>query len=199
MRRALCLTALVLAASPATAKAQGTADSPAQEVDAYFRAVGEYFGVADSEIDILREWELPPDEIPVVLFVAGRVGVSPEALVGLRRSGDGWGEIVSRYGLGAEVLHVPIPEGAPAGRLQELYELLESTPVSQWGTVALDADAVVALVNLRFLVHVSGLASEEVLRRLGPNLGFVELYVILATNRGEVEGEAGTAGLVPRP
>ena len=167
MRRTICLIASVLAGYPGTAVAQDAPESPPQAVGAYFRAVGEYFGVTASEIDILGDWELPPEEIPVVLFVATRVGVSPEALVGLRRSGDGWGEIVKRYGLGADVLYLPIPQGASAGRLQGLYDHLSSTPVNGWGEVALDADAVVTLVNVRLLVHVSGLTPVEVLQTIG--------------------------------
>ena len=80
-RTAVVWVALALA----VAGAEAQEPEAAQEV--YFRAVGEFFDVPSFELEILRDWSLPPDEIPVILFIAQRAGVLPEALVALRRGG----------------------------------------------------------------------------------------------------------------
>ena len=90
IRRILAL-AFVVASTAGAAEGQDTAGP-------YFRAVAEFFGVSAEEVDILREWRLDAQEVPVVLFVAGRSGVSPEALAQLRRSGRGWADLSARYG-----------------------------------------------------------------------------------------------------
>ena len=59
----------------------------------YFRSVARYFSLPASEVSILAEWEIAPDEVPVVLFVARRSGVSPEAVVALRDSGQSWASL----------------------------------------------------------------------------------------------------------
>ena len=85
--------------------------------DAYFRAVAEFFSMAAAEVAILSEWSLPSDEVPVVLFVARRAGVSPDALVALRRSGSPWAQLIGRYHLGAGHFHVPLAASADPGRI----------------------------------------------------------------------------------
>ena len=104
-----------------------------------------------SELEILREWSLPPDEIPVILFVADRTGVVPEALVALRRSGESWTRLAERYGVGAPELHVPVPDQAATGPLTSVYQSFRDLPASRWREIPLAAEDIVALVNLRLL------------------------------------------------
>jgi len=172
----LALASVGIAAGDLGASAQEPPSSGHDAVEGYFHAVTDYFGVARSEIDILRDWKLPPEEIPVVLFVASQAGVSTDALVGLRRSGDDWGQIAHRYGLGANAFHVAIPDDAPTGRLDGFYKLIRSTPMSDWDELELEADTVIALVNLRLLAQVSGLTPCEIWSQAGESTGFVELW-----------------------
>src|SRR5690606_23901931 len=100
----------------------------AHEREAYFRAVAEYFALPPDEVAILGSWDLPPDEIPVVLFVAARAGVSPEALTALRESGASWASLASRYRIGAAQLHVPLSRSPDGGALAETYRRYAATP-----------------------------------------------------------------------
>jgi hypothetical protein len=168
-------TALVVIAMGSLAQGAAAQDRPDAEA-AYFRAVAEFFRVPASEMAIMRDWRLPADEIPVVLFVANRAGVSPEALAALRRSGQGWHDLASRYGVGADALHVPIPENASAGRLEGVYERFRSTSTGEWSDVVLASDDVVALVNVRLLSQTLGVPPAEILRRAGTSTSFVALY-----------------------
>ena len=168
IRRILAL-AFVVAATAGAAESQDAADP-------YFRAVAEFFGVSAEEVDILREWRLDAQEVPVVLFVAGRAGVSPEALAQLRRSGRGWNDLSARYGLDASHFHVPLREGADAHALAATYERYRSMPASEWRTIALNDREIVILVNVRMVAQTLRLPPGEVLAAQATTPSFVDLY-----------------------
>ena len=169
-RTAVLWVALALVATGAEAQEPDVAQ------EAYFRAVGEFFDVPMSELEILRDWSLPPDEIPVILFVADRAGVVPEALVALRRSGESWTRLAERYGVGAPELHVPVPDQAATGPLTSVYQSFRDLPASRWREIPLAAEDIVALVNLRLLSQTLGVSPAEVLSRTGSTGSFVQLY-----------------------
>jgi len=169
--RALFLLATVsLAAGASDAQEQSGAER------AYFRAVARYFQLPESEVEILANWDLPADEIPVLLFVARRAGVSAEALVALRESGRSWTELSERYQIGARALHVPLHDVSSAGRLSGVYESFGSTPVDRWGDIRLSSDDIVALVNVRVLSQSLGMSPDDIARRTASSGSFVELY-----------------------
>lgn len=131
-------------------------------LEAYYRAVGDHFRVSAQEVRNLSEWRLEPDEVPVVLFLAERGGISADALVALRRGGRGWGELAMRYDVGADDFHVPV-SAAAAGPLSGTYERYASTPPGAWPTMPLSDDEVVGLVNLRVLSAATGASPARVL------------------------------------
>ena len=152
------------------------AQEPDAAQEAYFRAVAEFFDVPSFELEILRDWSLPPDEIPVILFIADRAGVVPEALVALRRSGESWARLAERYGVGAPELHVPVPDQAATGPLTSVYQSFRDLPTSRWREIQLAPEDIVALVNLRLLSQTLGVSPAEVLSRAGSTDSFVQLY-----------------------
>jgi hypothetical protein len=133
----------------------------------------------EAEVSILAHWDLPPDEIPVVLFVARRAGVSPAALVALRESGRSWTGLAASYNIGGNTLHVPLRDPASAGALTGAYERFRDTPVEEWGSVRLEEPEIIALVNVRVLSDALGVAPDEIARRTGSAATFVELYAQL--------------------
>lgn len=147
---------------------------------AYFEAVAGFFGLPPNEVTVLGDWEIAPDEIPVVLFVARHAGVSPEALVALRRSGQRWSELAVRYGIGARALHVPIRDQAPAGALAAAYDRYRGTPVAEWSAIRFSDADVIALVNVRLIAQTLGLAAEDVVRGTGSVSSYVELFTRLS-------------------
>lgn len=160
IRRTGVVVGVVLAASAPAVSAQETRSSA---VEAYFGAVAEYFVLPRSEVDILGEWRLPAEDIPVVLFLARRGGVSPEAVVALRESGQGWAALAARYRMGPAQFHVPLPESASAGSLAGAYERFRSLPTSRWREIELGDDDIVALVNLRVLSETLRRPPQEIL------------------------------------
>lgn len=169
----LGLTALLALALPAS----GWAQDPPEE--AYYRALSDFFDVPRDEVSILADWNLPPQEIAVVLFIAERTGVSGEALVALRRSGNGWAELARRYHLDASHFHVPLAEGADAGPLADVYRAYRSTPPREWRTLTLDGDEIVTLVNVRVLAQTLRTPAAEVLAQVRPGRSFVDVYQAL--------------------
>lgn len=162
IRRAMAaLLVLVAGATAAEAQEEATAQ------EAYFGAVAEFFQLPRSEVGILGDWRLEVDEIPVVLFVARRAGISPEALVALRQSGRGWAELVVRYGLDASHFHVPLPDQAQAGVLAEAFARYRALPVDRWSEITLSDADIVGFVNVRLLAQTLGLPPEAVLREAG--------------------------------
>lgn len=172
-RALLLLAMLAFAAAAAEAQQHDSVEL------AYFRAVARYFQLPESEIAILGDWDLPPDEIPVLLFVARRAGVSPEALVALRESGQSWTDLSERYQIGARALHVPIQDPTATGRLASLYASFRDTPVDDWGDIRLSSDDIVALVNVRVLSQSLGLSPDEIMRRTTGASSFVQVYAQL--------------------
>lgn len=167
------LTVLALVAGPAHAQERDAARAD------YFRAVAAFFNLPANEIAILADWDISADEIPVVLFVARRAGVSPEALVALRDAGDGWAELSRRYEVGPAAFHVPVRDDAAAGRLEDAYALFRSTPVGEWDTIRLSDDDIVALVNVRVISQALGLPAERVLAETEGTGSFVRLHARL--------------------
>ena len=167
------LVALASIAAPVLAQRPEQTD-----LAAYYRAVGEHFDVPSNEIMILSEWRLLSEEIPVVLYVAGRGGISPEAVVALRRAGRSWSDVVGRYGLDAASFHVPL-DGSP-GSLAQIYDAYGSRPAVQWSAIVLQDADIVALVNLRLLAGVLHATPAAVVQARDRSGSWVAAYRALA-------------------
>jgi hypothetical protein len=132
-----------------------------------------------NEVSILAEWDLPPDEIPVVLYIARRAGVSPDAVTALRRAGRSWTDLASRYDVDAGTLHVPLPDDASAGPLQQLYARYRALPASRWSQIQLSDRDIVTLVNVRLLSQTLKIPPQEVLAAATGGRSFADVYASL--------------------
>jgi hypothetical protein len=141
-------------------------------IDAYHVTVGQAFPVSSDEVGILAEWRVRPDEIVVVLFVAGNAGVSPDAVASLRSSGARWASILRTYSISASALWVPFPEGTMLGPLEETYRTFSETPRASWASIYLSDEAVIALVNIRILARQVGVTVSSVLQTWDGEGGF---------------------------
>ena len=156
----------------------GAQPSEREALDAYYTAVGRHFGVPPAEVIVLSEWRLPPEEIPVVLYIADRGGISPDAVVALRQGGTDWPVVARRYALDAGSFHVRVDGGA--GSLARIYEEYAARPQGQWSAIQLADDDVIALVNLRVLSAVLGSAPLAVLQAHDRAGSWVGAYQALA-------------------
>lgn len=146
--------------APSSLRAQG-------DGQAYLQAVSEHYHVSLDEVRVLAGWGRPAAEIPVVLFLAGRGGVSPDAVMALRNAGRGWSAIAARWQLHAGQFHVPLDASADPGPLAGVYEQFRARPGSAWASIELSDQDVVSLVHLRFLSGYLGVPPQRVLAALG--------------------------------
>jgi hypothetical protein len=147
----------------------------AQDARMYLLAAGCHFRVPAGEVEVLARWSIPPEEIPVGLFLSARAGVSPEVIFSLRRTRTSWGELAGRYGLGAAAFHVPL-NGASPGELSRAYEAFEGSPPREWDSLSLSDPEIIALVNLRFLTESLGIPASRVLDARAANGNWVAVY-----------------------
>jgi len=143
--RAIAVT-VTLMAWPALVGAQTSLAT-----EGYFRVVSEHFGVSFEEVRILGEWRLSVDEIPVVLFVAARAGVSPDAVATLRGDGQAWDDVARNFDVGAADFHVALPVDVAPGKLTRAYEEFTSRPRGTWNAIHLRDQEIITLVNIHFL------------------------------------------------
>lgn len=173
-RRGVAVAAALVVAS--TTLPSGAVAQSGAEAGAYLRAVAEYFETPEAEVSLLADWNMSPDEIPVALFIATRAGVSPEALVALRSSGQSWTELTRRYRVGAGQLHVPFARVPTSGLLGAAYEQYQGRPPGEWSQVSLSDADIVALVNVRVLSSALGMGPDDVLERRTSAGSFAEVY-----------------------
>lgn len=163
--------------------APGAAGQVAPDAErAYYEAVASYFSVSEEEVAILSEWDLPPEEVPVVLFVAHRAGVSPDIVVAQRQRGSSWGDVAGRYRMGAGAFYVAFNNGM-SGSLARAYGAFQETPRGEWGAIALNDREIVSLVNLRVLSQDLALAPARVLEARDRTGDFLTGYRDLTRKR----------------
>lgn len=153
-------TALALSAPD---RALGQQDSDAAQD--YLRAVSEHFRIPAAEVAALSRWGLPAGDIPVVLFLSGQAGVSPDVVVAQRRRGAEWMEIARGYSVHAGSFHVPLD--GPPGFLAGAYERFGSVDALAWSSISLSDAEVAGLVNVRLLSQHMGMPPARVLAELG--------------------------------
>jgi len=167
---------LVVGASVGVTAAAGQAPNASEGI--YYGAVADYFRVPPEEVAILGEWNMSPEEVPVVLFVAGRAGVPPDVVVAIRQDGSSWSEVAQRYRLGAGAFYLRLNDGGE-GSLSRAYAMFNRIPEPEWTAILLQDREIVSLVNLRVISQNLAMPPSQVLAardRVGSYvLGYSEL------------------------
>ncbi len=127
-------------------------------------AYGEYFRTEPTVIYGYEKRGIRTEEVPVALYLAQRVRVSPEVVISYRLQGMSWLDITLRVGGDPEIFYVPVPAtvkvGPPYGKAYGYYRNKERGKTK---IVLTDAE-VVDLVHLRFVSEHYGYQPEEVIR-----------------------------------
>ena len=176
LTRLLLAGALLCPLAPGAVHAQRGQQGDPDEV-AFLRAVGEHFGTPRSEVLVLSRWGLSTREIPVVLRLSKRAGVSPDVVVAQRRHGDAWMQIARGYSVHAGDFHVPI-DGS-FGFLNAVCERFNARSASEWREISLSDEEVVGLVNVRFLSRALGMSPRQVIEAMGDGRDVVEVFIRL--------------------
>ena len=146
----------------ANAQVQAGAVFSGDGLRSFYFAIGNYYQVPEREVVVVRERALPPDEVPVVFYVARQCHTEPTVIVDLRRRGMSWTDISFRFHQTPDIYY--FRGGPPYGRAH-----------GYWKNHPLRDAEVVEAVNVHFLSeyhHVSpDMIREERARRA--NYAFV--------------------------
>lgn len=148
---------------PGAVSGQRGGDDAGAEAD-FFRGVAEYYNVDQQEVAVLSQWGMAPAEIPVVLFLAGRAGVSPDVVVAQHQRGRDWIDIAQAFGVHAGDFYVRL-EGPP-GFLSSAYDRFAATTTARWSEVSLADRELIGLVNVRFMSRFLRVPPRDVIRAL---------------------------------
>ena len=149
----------------------------ADDLLAQAAGAAEYFQISEEEAVILSQWRLAEEEVPVVLFLADRGGVSPDVVVAQRRDGTGWLPIARTLGIHAGDFHVDLPQNS--GGLASVMNEYRSHPTARWHQMDLTDRDVTALVNVRFLSRYLEVSPQEVVAAWGEEGSFVQAFFAL--------------------
>jgi hypothetical protein len=166
----------------ASAQVQAGAVFSGDGLRSFYFAVGNYYQVPEREVVVIRERALPPDEVPVVFYVARQARVEPAIIVDFRRRGMSWADIAFRFHLTPDIYY--FQGGPPYGKA---YGYWKNHPPR-------DAEVVEA-VNVHFLSEYHHVSADEIRaeRSRGPNYAFVAQN-FEARSRKHEEREHGHAG-----
>lgn len=172
-----------LLAGALLALAAAGVEGQTREERAYLRSAANHFRMGEGEVVVLSQGSASLPEIPVVLHIATRAGVSAEAVLALRRDGRSWSELMRRYGLHAGQLHVALEAAPETGPLAPAYTAFSERPRSAWSVITLADESLVALVNLNFLADYLELPPDRVADALTRAANPVDAYRELLTRR----------------
>jgi hypothetical protein len=84
----------------------------------FYFAVGNYYQVPEREVvvvqQVVQQQALPPEEVPVVFYVAERARIAPAVVVDLRRRGLSWADIAFHFRLDPDIYY--FHGGPPYGK-----------------------------------------------------------------------------------
>jgi hypothetical protein len=115
-RHSVCVTLAGLAFSSVSifAQVQAGAVISSDGLSSFYFAIGNYYHVPEREVTVVRERAIPPDETPVVFYVAQCARVQPAVIVDLRRRGMSWVDVAAHFRLSPDIYY--FESGPPYGK-----------------------------------------------------------------------------------
>ena len=147
-------------------------------------AVGEHYQVPEKELVVVREAKVSDEELPVVFYLAGRAGVSTQAIIKLRLDGKSWMDISAHCGLGPEIYYVSLKTdpGPPYGNA---YGHFKNRNRNEWRNIKLTDDDIVNFVNLKFLSEHYGYSPDEIVKMRAKGQDFISVNTEIKKNKGQ--------------
>lgn len=131
------------------------------ENDTYYAALESYFKATKSDVAALLAQNINEEELPVVLFMARRTGLDPDAPVGVHSSGLNWMQAAWHFQIPPWVFYTPLD---PKDVKNTPYEAAYQEYSDHADKVDLTDGDIVNLVNLKFLTEFYGCAPKEVVQ-----------------------------------
>ena len=162
-----------------------------RETDGFYFAVGQNYNVTQRQVVVIRDREIPDEELPVIFFIASRARVTPGEVADRRLDGELYIDIVRYYRLNPSIFYVAL-NGDPGSEYRSVYEQWR-TPRRRWARMSLEDDDIIKMVNLQFVSRHYGVRPEDVVRLRDQQGGFVRVINVVTSQdyrygRGAYEG-----------
>lgn len=156
-------------------------------IKGFYLAIGEHYRVPEKEIVVVRQKQIPNEEIPVVFFLARKAGTSPETIVKLRLEGKSWMDISLHFGLSASIFYVPLKDvsGPPYGKA---YGHFKNRQRQEWHEIHLTDIDVINFVNLKFISEHYGYPPDEVVKLRQKGESFMNINTLVKKNKDQAAG-----------
>ncbi len=159
-------------------------------IKGFYLAIGEHYKVPEKEIVIVRERNIPDEELPVIFFLAQRAKATPEVIIKLRLGGMSWIEICTRFGLTSEIFYVPV-QRAPGPPFGKAYGHFKKKKKNEWGTIYLSDPDIVNFVNLRFISEHYGYAPDDVIKMREKGHSYVTINADVKKQKVQPKKQSG--------
>lgn len=173
LKKITALFSLLLLTVPGQAQVSAGISFNNGDLSSFYLALGQTYNVPEREVIIIREREIPDDEIPVVFFIANRAHVRRDDVCDLRRSGKSWMDIVLFYDLDPSIFYIELT-GDPGPEYGRVYGHWKH-PRNNWRSIRFEDDDIVKMVNLRFVSNHYHVKPEEVVRLRSEHGSFVKV------------------------
>jgi hypothetical protein len=165
---------LGLGFTPLCAQVQFGLSAGTGGLDHFYLSLGNYYNVPQQQVVVIRQRQIPDEQIPVVLFIAQRAHVEPQEVVELREEGFSWMDVALRFGIGPEAFYINVnnASNSPYARPYGYYHRYNQ---KKWRHIRLTDDDIINYVNLRFLSENYHRTPDEVVRLRGQGHSFMEI------------------------
>ena len=155
----------------------------------FYLSIGEHYKAPETEIVIVRKYNIPDDEIPVVFFISRHGDVEAGIVVKLRSEGKSWFEISAQFGVSPEVYYVSFAKdlGPPYGKAWGHYK---NKKRGEWKSIHLSDADVVNFVNIKFMSERYGYTPDELVKMRDKKQGFVNLNAKVKKHKHEEQKKA---------
>ena len=155
----------------------------------FYLSIGEHYEAPETEIIIVRKYNIPDDEMPVVFFISRHGDVDAGLVVKLRSEGKSWFEISAQFGVSPDVYYVSFANdpGPPYGKAWGHYKKKKR---NDWKKIHLSDGDVVNLVNIKFMSERYGYTPDEIVKMHDKKHGFVNLNGKVKKHKHEKQRKA---------
>ncbi len=176
MKKLLFSFAIVIFLSPVISAGVSVGiEADSDGIKSFHLAIGEFYNIPEKEVIIVRERQIPEEQLPVVFHIAENARVNPSVIIKLRLKGMSWMEICRHFNLTAEIFYFELNHnpGPPYGKA---YGHFKNRKRTQWNTIELSDADIVNFANLRFLTVHYGYSPDEVIKMRSNGKKFISIH-----------------------
>jgi len=153
-------------------------------IKGFYLAIGEHYRVPEREVVVVRDRNVPDEELPVVFFLARHASVEPAAIVKLRLGGMSWMDIALHFSLSPSIFFIEFDRdpGPPYGKAWGHFRNREK---AHWGDIRLPDADIINIVNLKFVSEKYGCSPAEVVKMRARGDRFVAIHKQAKAGKGK--------------